>query len=197
MAHSRAARRPRGSPPSSSVFQSRSARPARRGSSGRPSTTSAPPGSGRCARTSSGKRLAQSLDEAAEDIAALLEILELVVGGAGRRQQHHRARHAIMARLRRCRGDGGRKIAATGERNRTLKRRRKLLGRASDQESTPQASEMGREGLNPACLGQPAGDPVDRGVTQERLFGGIRVGGLGIVDISYAVFCLKKKKSVR
>ena len=39
--------------------------------------------------------------QGAESIAALLEILELVVGGAGRRQQHHRRGRG------RCRGIGG------------------------------------------------------------------------------------------
>src|ERR1700736_1310049 len=102
-----------------------------------------------------------------------------------------------MARLRRCRGDGGRQIAATSERNRAIKRRRKLLGCASDQERVPQASEMGRERRNSACLGQPAGNPVDRGVTQERLLGGIRVGGLRIVDIAYAMDRISQFLSVR
>ena len=87
-------------------------------SAGRPSTTSAPAGLARCARTCSSapargaRRLAEPGHQRLEGLAAGLEIGELVERCAGRRQQHHRLVAGIAARrLGRLR-EGGGEVAA-------------------------------------------------------------------------------------
>ena len=127
------------------------------------------------------------VDHVAEGVAAHFEIGELVVGGAGRRQQHDGTRHAVaprrLARRRKC----GREIAGAGKRHRIAERRRELLGRGADQIGVPDAVEIPGQRRNPAGLRQTAGDPVDRVVARQRLFGRIRVGRLRIVYIADAV----------
>ena len=59
-------------------------------------------------RTSSRMRPRQLADKPAERVATYLEIGELVVGGAGRRQQHHRIPDMLAARLVGSRRQGGR-----------------------------------------------------------------------------------------
>src|SRR5579863_10209278 len=51
----------------------------------------------------------------------------------------------------------------------------------------PQALEVRRKRRDPTRLWKTASNPVDRFVARERLFGGIGVGGLRIIDIAYAV----------
>ena len=108
-------------------------------------------------------RSRQCADEAAEGVAAHLEIGELVEGGAGRRQQHHGAGNVLAARAgREAAVDCRREVAAAGIGDLAVERRRELLGRVADQEGVPHALEIGRERRDPAFLGKAAGDPVDR-----------------------------------
>src|SRR5580692_5154820 len=51
----------------------------------------------------------------------------------------------------------------------------------------PQALEVRRQRRDPTRLWKTAGNPVDRFVARKRLFGGVGVGGLRIIDIAYAV----------
>src|SRR5256885_1630740 len=78
----------------------------------------------------------------------------------------------------RRRADRGGEIAAAGERDRALERNGKLLGRLADQKGVPQPPKMRRERRDPTRFRQPTGDPVDRRVAQQRLFGSVRVGSL-------------------
>src|SRR6185437_15934907 len=109
-------------------------------SSGRLSTTTGQRRSGRCGRNSCA-RPGQRLDEAAEDVAALLEIGELVEGRAGRRQQDHGARLALRQRRLARRGDGAPELAAAAQGHAPIECRGELLGRLADEEGVADARE--------------------------------------------------------
>src|SRR5579863_9864087 len=80
-----------------------------------------------------------------------------------------------------------REIAAPRVWDLAVERRRKLPRGVADQEGMPQAREVRRERGDPSCLGKAAGNPVDRRVARERLFGRIGVRSLRIIDIAYAL----------
>src|SRR5215470_3904090 len=123
----------------------------------------------------------------AELVAAYLEIAVLVERGASRRQQHDRL--ADVGRL----GVGGSQL------DRSLERAGDGMGHApfelgsevgrglTDQVGLAHAREEARERRNAPGLGLAAGDPENVGEAGQRLRGGIRVGGLGIVDEQHAV----------
>src|SRR5215475_7215909 len=75
----------------------------------------------------------QLADEIAKGVAAHLEILELVVGGAGRRQQHHRMFEPRRLGVPRRLGYGTVEGAGDGILRLALERHRKVIGGFADQ----------------------------------------------------------------
>ena len=123
-------------------------------------------------------------DELAEDLAALLEIGELVEGGGGRRQQHDRAGLALVLGLamggRERGGDG----AALRAGDAAFEGSREALARLADQEGVGDARIEGLEPVEAGLLRATAEDPVDRLVAGERLGRGVGVGRLAVVDVA-------------
>ena len=116
-------------------------------------------------------------------VAARLEIGELVVGRAGRRQQHHRLRRGAEARRRarpRRRPPRACRSARTGRR-RPASRRRPRSPRRSDR-PWRRAGTAARSGSMPPSLALPPAIQKMSRNEQQRLFRRVGVGRLEIVD---------------
>ena len=117
-----------------------------------------------------------------ERVAARLEIGELIEGGAGRRQQHHRllrrgSRGVPRRRLgRRAQGP------ASLRRNGAGKRARERLARRADQIGLGDPRKQPAKRLDAALLRLAAENPVDVAKRQQRLLGRVGVGRLRVVD---------------
>ena len=121
-------------------------------------------------------------DEVAETIAARFEIGELIVGGAGRRQQHHRLRRRAERRVARRGAKRVLQRAASLEGHFVAERAREFVARRADQIGLGDAREQRAQRLDAALLGLAAENPKDVAERQQRLLGGVGVGGLGVVD---------------
>ena len=124
--------------------------------------------------------------ERAEGVAALLEILELVEGGAGRRQQHDRLRRRIARGIGAAAATAAASVPDISMRHGRAERRGEILRRLADQIGLGDAREEVGEAGDAAFLGPAAGDPVDAVEARQRLGGGVGVGRLGIVDEEHA-----------
>ena len=126
----------------------------------------------------------QRLDQRAERITPDLEVAILVVGRAGRRQQHDRSsprRRPHRIARRRCDGDIER--AAAVVRHLALQRGGELLRRLADQVGLGDAREIAGQAGDAALLRLAADDPVDvAGEGGERRGGAVGVGRLAVVD---------------
>src|SRR5689334_13976672 len=100
------------------------------------------------------------MDERTEAIAALLEIAELVEGGAGGREEDDGTGPSLGARGLARAGDGGGEIARARHRHGPRKRCREFVAGAADEEGVTDAREEGRQRLDPARLGDAACDPI-------------------------------------
>ena len=123
----------------------------------------------------------------AEGVAAFLEVGELVEGGTGRRQQHHRIVDAIFQGLAAGLTDGRRQIAGLGEIHLAGEGLGESVRRLADKEGMAHLGQMFVQHLHPALLEAAAGDPVDGVIAGQSLGGGVRIGRLAVVDVRDAV----------
>ncbi len=90
-----------------------------------------------------------------EGLAAHLEIGILVEAGAGRRQQHHRARAPVGARIAQRRLDSLLQRAADLDRQRFSEGGRELVRRLADQIGAGHMREQRAQRLDAAALAMP------------------------------------------
>src|SRR5262245_27368324 len=118
-----------------------------------------------------------------EVIAAHLEIGILIIGGAGRGEQHHRLGGGAFGRVtRRPRQRHGER-AATLEGELAAQRRRELLASLADEVGPGDAGKERRQIQDAALFRPPAQDPEDVAIEGGKRGGGaVGVGGLAVVD---------------
>ena len=126
-------------------------------------------------------------DQRAEGVAAHLEIGELVVGGAGRRQQHDRLGARGSPRVARGGGDRRLERAAALEGDRAFQRAGEIR-RSPRRSDRPwrRAETAARSGSMPPSLALPPTIQKMSRKRQQRLFGRVGVGRLRIVDEQHA-----------
>ncbi len=129
----------------------------------------------------------QRRDELAEVVAANLEVLVLVVGGARGREQHDRLRAGTLLGVPRRRRERRIERAAALEIHLALERRREFLRRRADQIGLGDAREVGFERRDAALLRLAAEDPEDIPLPRrERLLGRVRIRRFAVVDEEHA-----------
>src|SRR5262245_13752446 len=121
--------------------------------------------------------------ERPEVIAAHLEIGVLVIGGAGRGEQHHRLGGGALARVARCPRQCHGERAATLEGELAAQRRRELLACLTDEVGPGELLKERRQIQDAALFRPSAQDPEDVALEgRERGGGAVGVGGLAVVD---------------
>ena len=128
----------------------------------------------------------EAQDVIAEALPARLEIGELVVGGASRRQQHHRLLGARPAGIGGGLLDRAIERAACDVVDLDAELRGEGVRRLADQIGAGDVRKEGLEPGKPSSLRSAASDPIDVGEARQRLAGGIGIGRLGIVDEQHA-----------
>ena len=130
-----------------------------------------------------------------ERVAALAVVAEQVLGGAAGSQQHRVAGsgepggclHDPLHRAASVLQSGLSLVAARVDDGHIGRVSRKGVGddvavAAEQHDAAQPAADGGHQVVEAGALGEPAGDPHDGVVGLERGLGGVRVGGLGVVD---------------
>ena len=121
-------------------------------------------------------------DMIAEAFAARLEIGELVVGGAGRRQQHHGLGPARAPRIGGGGLDGAVERPALHVVDVSAELRGEIISGFADEIGAGDPGKERLESCKAAGFRAAADDPINVGEARERLGGGVGVGRLRVVD---------------